>query len=126
MSAPERLLIALAVLTTGFGIGLLVRARLRSLGSPRGPSRLPPGLLLVTAPFCTRCKSLQARLDQRGVPVRLVDAATSPDVVEALGVRTAPALVILDARGDIVDREIVDFSDRRLDALFARLAQDPA
>ena len=117
MSPPERLLIAVAVLAVGALLGLLLR---RPLG--RGPQIAPsaspsPGLILVTAPFCTRCRDLHTRLDRLRISARDLDAATNPELVTILGVRSAPTLLAIADNGSVIDREHHDFSDERLRAL---------
>ncbi len=118
MSPIERMLIAAAVLAGGALLGLLVRRRPDRTEVPRNKSfELPPGLVVVTAPYCTRCANLRSRLTSSGVEHRTVNAASQRSLLADLGVTTVPTLLRVDASGRIVDCEARDFSDARIGAL---------
>lgn len=116
MTLLDRLLIAVVVLVLGAIVGYLVRRRLHPAPATRVRSGLPTGLVVVTAPYCTRCASLHDRL-AGWIEVKTIDAAQQPALVTDLQVTTAPTVLVVDEAGRIADREHRDFSDARLDEL---------
>lgn len=116
MTLLDRLLIAVVVLALGAVLGYLVRRRLQPAPQTRALPGLPAGLVVVTAPYCTRCASLQDRL-AGWIEVKTIDAAQQPALVTDLQVTTAPTVLVVDQAGRIADREHRDFSDARLDEL---------
>lgn len=115
MTTIDRLGIALVVLAVGALVGRLLRQRLRPAPpSDDRPSGLREGLVVVTAPYCTRCTSLQHRLTSSGIEFATLDAAAQPNLLADLAVTTAPTLLRIDGSGRVADREHRDFSHSRL------------
>lgn len=114
MTPISRLMVAVAVLAVGAFVGYLLRRRLQPAQSADNGSGLPPGLVVVTAPYCTRCTSLQRRLTGSDTDFATIDAAAQPTLIADLHITTAPTLLAVDASGGVKDREHRDFSDARL------------
>lgn len=89
------MLVVVAVLAAAWGVVWLWERR-----RGRAPSDLEPGLLLVTAAGCALCRSALASLNSAGRPFRVVDAGQVRD----LGVRSVPALFLVDSNGAVVAR----------------------
>lgn len=118
MNALDRFLVAAAALAAGSLIGLFLRHR-RTLprDSTSSPTVLPAGLVVVTAPYCTRCTSLLERLVSADIPFERLDVATGAKELRVLGITTAPTVLQVDAEGRIINCESRNFSDRRLSEL---------
>lgn len=124
MTPLDRLLIAIMVLAAGALVGYLIRRRLQPDGPARGSVGLPAGLVVVSAPYCTRCTTLQGRLASR-VEFETIDAARRPALVAELDVKTAPTVLAIDEAGRITDREHRNFSDARLNDLARAANKEP-
>lgn len=118
MSGMDRLFVVILVLALGKAVGYLIRRRLHAAEPANDRSfALPNGLVIITAPYCTRCASLRSRLANAGIGFATVDAAHHPSLLADLGISSAPTLLQVDTSGRIIDREHRDFSDARLATL---------
>jgi ammonia channel protein AmtB len=77
MTPIERLAVAAVVLAAGAVIGWMIRRRRHpSPSSGTAALGLPAGLVLITAPYCTRCASLRSRLTAAGSAFMALPTAT--------------------------------------------------
>ena len=90
----ERGVVLVLVLIIGAMLGRVGAARAaRELQPPDAAAGFPPGLVLVTAPFCGRCTTIRGNLDQLGATVSEVSVFDDTAMVRAFDIRTAPTLL---------------------------------
>lgn len=79
----------------------------------------PGGLVVVTAPFCSRCRLLLDRIADLASDLHpeVRDVRENRELAEALDIRTAPTLLVIESTGKVVDRHDGVPTDERLEQL---------
>jgi thiol-disulfide isomerase/thioredoxin len=115
-----RAAITIAAVLAGGGLGLAVR-RLTGLPGPSTTRIAPAGLVVVTAPYCSRCRVLLDRIADVASDLRpeVRDVREHRELAKTLDIRTAPTLLVIDPTGQVVDRHDGFPSNDRLERLLA-------
>ena len=100
----DRLAIAVAAVAVGLLVGWALRRRPRPGLAAGQLFDSWQGLTLFTAPYCSRCTSVQALLHEGDTPWREMSVVEHPEVIRLLDIRTAPTIIATDAHGRVVDR----------------------
>lgn len=115
-----RTAILIAAVILGAGAGRLIRPW-RTPRSGLRADTASPGLVIVTAPFCARCRVLLDRLGHLApdMHIDVRDIRDHPALADALDIRTAPTLLVFDHAATVIDRSDGVPNGRRLEQLLA-------
>lgn len=65
---------------------------------------------LVTASWCGPCKILKAQLEEANIEVEQVNADTSVDYCQKMGIRSIPTLVVNDT--ELISKDIFKYLEK--------------
>lgn len=59
-------------------------------------------LIIISAPWCTACHSLQAKLSERGIPFTAINVEENPEYVDLYTIQSVPVLIFKEAGNEQV------------------------
>lgn len=54
-------------------------------------------LIIISAPWCAPCHSMQAKLSEAGIPFTAIDIEKNPEYVDLYSIQSVPVLIFKEA-----------------------------